>query len=162
MIVSVYLPTFKLCKYNKMTFLWMHIPLFASVRQAETCVLWKRILLVYTSHRQLLKLASLQIVQPLLSYSWPRYLTISIAQLHCTNTRDCTFLYTLLCHSHNIFKVFFMCIIFILSCIVFLQNLMQHNYTSAKCLFYDFYCLLLPCWKPKDFLADCWKGKNTQ
>ena len=104
MIVSIYLPTFKLCKEQ--------IYFYGDA---------------YTSYCSLLKLASLQIVQPLLSYSWPGYLIISIAQLHCTNTRSCTFLISLLFHSHNFFKVFFMCIIFILSCIVFLQNLMQHK-----------------------------------
>ena len=104
MIVSFYLPTFKLCK--------------------EQIYFYRD---TYTSYCSLLKLASLQIVQPLLSYSWPGYLIISIAQLHCTNTRNCTFLISLLCHSHNFFKVFFMCLIFILSYIVFLQNLMQHK-----------------------------------
>ena len=104
MIVSVYLPTFKLCK--------------------EQIYFYRD---AYTSYCSLLKLASLQIVQPLLSYSWPGYLIISIAHQHCTNTRNCTFLISLLCHSHHFFKVFFKCIIFILSYIVFLQNLMQHK-----------------------------------
>ena len=104
MIVSIYLPTFKLCKEQ--------IYFYTDA---------------YTSYCSLLTLTSLQIVQPLLSYSLRRYLIISIVQLHCTNTRNCTFLISLLCHSHNCFKVFFMCIIFILSYIVFLQNLMQHK-----------------------------------
>ena len=85
MIVSLYLPTFRLCK--------------------EQIYFYRD---AYTSYCSLLKLASLQIVQPLLSYSWPGYLILSIAQLHCTNTRNCTFLISLLCHSHNFFKVFFM------------------------------------------------------
>ena len=104
MIVSIYLPTFRLCK--------------------EQIYFYRD---EYTSYCSLLKLASLQIVQPLLSYSWPGYVIFSIAQLHCTNTRNCTFLISLLCHSHNFFKVFFMFIIFILSYIVFLENLMQHK-----------------------------------
>ena len=104
MIVFVYLPTFKLCK--------------------EQIYFYRG---AYTSYCSLLKMASLQIAQPLLSYSWPRYLIISIAQLHCTNTSNCTFLISFLRHSHNCFKVFFVCIIFILSYIVFLQNLMQHK-----------------------------------
>ena len=104
MIVSVYLPTFKLCK--------------------EQIYFYRD---AYTSYCSLLKLANLQIVQPLLSYSSRRYLITSIVQLYWPNTRNCTFLISLLCHSHNCFKVFFMCIIFILSYIVFLQNLMQHK-----------------------------------
>ena len=57
MIVFVYLPTFKLCK-EKIYF----------YRDA------------YTSYCSLLKLASLQIVQPLLSYSWLGYLLMAILE----------------------------------------------------------------------------------
>ena len=85
MIVYVYLPTFKLCK--------------------EQIYFYRD---AYTSYCSLLRLASLQIVQPLLSYSWPGYLIFSIAQLHFTNTRNCTFLISLFRHSHNFFRVFFM------------------------------------------------------